>query len=80
MATLVIAPNKRHFNEFVRQEAERVFPHAVNFRYVTHLEQLQGYRSELIVVNSRMLEPNEISDAVLIHSLADLPVRFVDLL
>lgn len=43
------------------------------------LEQLNGYRSELIIINADQLPLNELSDLAMMHNDKGAPVRFVDL-
>lgn len=79
MATLVIAPNRRQFDFFVRKEAKRVYPHAVDFRYVSRPDQLQGYRGELIIVNADQLPSDGLLVYAEFHNDKACPVRYVDL-
>lgn len=79
MTTLVIAPNRRQFDYFVRKEARRVYPNAVNFRFVTRPNQLQGYRGELIIVNANQLTSDELLVYAEFHNDKACPVRWVDL-
>lgn len=76
---LVIAPNKSQFDRFVKEEAERVAPDTVDFRYCMSQRDLQGYRGRLIIVNADQLGDDLLLYAE-VHDDKHCSVRWVDLL
>ena len=83
MIKLVVAPNKRQFEYFVRTEQLAYDPHnpaeRMHYRYVVDAHQLNGYRGELIIINADQLPLNELSDLAMMHNDKGATVRFVDL-
>jgi hypothetical protein len=81
---LVIAPNRRQFDEFVYREKlkeaqARTLGEIVEYRHATTPHQLNGYRGELIVVNADQLPGDTMLLYAEYHDDKHCPVRWVDL-
>lgn len=78
---LVIAPNMPQFERFVYEERCRLAGSAepIEFRFVSHESQLQGYRGELIIVNADQLPGDGLLRYAEYHDDKHCPIRYVEL-